>query len=60
MCHFVAKVNGNTVLQEQVFVEYVAKIKGNPVLLEGGFIENVAKIHGNALCGKSQWKLSFK
>ena len=59
MCHFVAKVNGNTVLQERVFVEYVAKIKGNPVLLEGGFIENVAKIHGNALCGKSQWKLSF-
>ena len=59
MCHFVAKVNDNTVLQELVFVEYVAKIKGNPVLLEGGFIENVAKIHGNALYGKSQWKLSF-
>ena len=57
--HFVAKVNGNTVLQELVFVEYVAKIKGNPVLLEGGFVENVAKIHGNALYGKSQWKLSF-
>ena len=27
--HFVAKVNGNTVLQERVFVEYVAKIDGN-------------------------------
>ena len=45
--------------QKLMVMHFVTNIKSNPVLLEGGFVENVAKIHGNALCGKSQWKLSF-
>ena len=53
--HFVAKIHGNVVLHERVFVEYVAKIDGITVLLEQGLVEYVAKIDDNALCGKSQW-----
>ena len=53
--YFVAKINGNAVLHEKVFVEYVAKIDGITVLLEQGLVEYVAKIDDNALCGKSQW-----